>query len=215
MDKEYKLIDNKNSIQTNNDTPKTENNLIALTDVITNLGGWAKPAAKNFIAGSLAIAVIVTVLLGAVVSNAIIKHHHNQSQIESSQELSELEKLRQKLFVKEHEVIINNIEENIDNLADETEELKDKVAAGHPVMGIVVQDTNKGVNVVEVNGKKAKKSGILPDDIIVSFNEIAVKNAKEISDMMDDYYVGDVVKIEVNRFGQMIEIELELDSVQK
>lgn len=60
-----------------------------------------------------------------------------------------------------------------------------------------------GVYVRDVNeGGPADEAGIRKGDVIVSLNEVSVKTMEELSDMLRYYPVGEIVDVEIMRYGQ-------------
>ena len=171
-----------------------------------------KPVTKKFIAITLSILVFAGIMLGVSVTHIAVANHHQQTKNKTIHELSVLEKVRERVFMREHNKILKEIDDNVDEVTTEMEEIQKKVSAGIPVIGITVQNSSQGLNVLEIKGKKAKKSGIMIDDVILSFNDVPVKSSSELSDLIRECNVGDIAKLEVNRRGQRIEIELELSS---
>ncbi len=103
------------------------------------------------------------------------------------------------------------------------EDIIDHGAVVRPFIGVEVADLNdidtkslgikatKGVYVDNVaDGSSAQYAGVLPKDVISSVNGMEVKTANELIEKIQQYKVGDVVTLTVNRFGKTETIPVKL-----
>jgi len=75
---------------------------------------------------------------------------------------------------------------------------------------------SSGVIIVEVDkGSAAEKAGLLPADVILSVNNVKIKNSKEIFNIIEsnDIRPGDKVKLDIYRDGNNKKISLILGSI--
>ena len=86
-----------------------------------------------------------------------------------------------------------------------------------PFAGIEISQTTKDVKGVLVNsvitGSPAEKAGIMPQDIITTFDGKAVDNPYEFNAQVFSHNVGDNVKLTVSRNGQSLELNLTLSGL--
>ncbi len=83
-------------------------------------------------------------------------------------------------------------------------------------LNVVFEKENKLPKIEEVspNGA-AEKAGIEAGDVIVKFNGNAVKSADDLRAMMPSYKVGEKVKVDVDRGGSTITLEVKLSDKSK
>ena len=86
-----------------------------------------------------------------------------------------------------------------------------------PFVGIEMSQKTKdvkGVLVISViTASPAEKAGIMPQDIITTFDGKAVDNPYEFKAQVFSYKVGDNVKLTVSRNGQSLELNLTLSGL--
>ena len=86
-----------------------------------------------------------------------------------------------------------------------------------PFVGIEMSQTTKDVKSVLVNGvitgSPAEKAGIIPQDIITTFDGKAVDNPYEFKVQVFSHKVGDTIKLTVSRNGQILELNLTLSGL--
>ena len=99
------------------------------------------------------------------------------------------------------------------------EDLKDNgYVKDRPTLGVKIYNAEynsyyniDGLVVAEVvKGSSAEKAGIKENDIIKAIDGIVVKEFSELSKLLDNYKVGDLVKLSIERDGRLIEIEVTL-----
>lgn len=74
----------------------------------------------------------------------------------------------------------------------------------------------KGAKVLEVKADGvAEKAGIEAGDVLTKFNGFAVKSADDLRAMLPSYKIGEKVKVEVNRDGHPITVEVKLADKSK
>jgi S1-C subfamily serine protease len=72
-------------------------------------------------------------------------------------------------------------------------------------------DISQGVLVDNVtNGGAAQYAGVLPNDVIVGANQQRVRSMPELLEIVGSAKVGDVVDLEINRYGKMIDLPVRL-----
>ena len=80
-----------------------------------------------------------------------------------------------------------------------------------------MSQTTKDVKGVLVNSvitaSPAEKAGVMPQDIITTFDGKAVDNPYEFKAMVFNHKVGDTVKLTVSRNGQSLELNLTLSGL--
>jgi serine protease Do len=84
-----------------------------------------------------------------------------------------------------------------------------------PMLGVQMDEAKgeKGVPVVAVvPDMPADRSGILPEDIILSVNGVDTKTPDEVKSRVSDCRVGQTIKLRINRKGNEQEIEVKLAS---
>lgn len=99
---------------------------------------------------------------------------------------------------------------------------------GRPALGIIAIEVNSyesasefgverfGVYVHEVTpGKGAEKAGLEMGDYIVSINDKAVFTINDISTILQDYKIGDIINIQIIREGTTYNYELELTELRQ
>ncbi|MEG1477469.1 MAG: PDZ domain-containing protein, partial [Oscillospiraceae bacterium] len=108
-------------------------------------------------------------------------------------------------------------------------DLMDKgYVSGRPAMGISVLSVEDvqtaiasgkdslGVFITKVNdGGAADKAGLKVNDRFISVNDTAVQSMKDISSALDKCKVGDKIKLQVARDGQVVSTELVLEEMQQ
>ena len=78
-------------------------------------------------------------------------------------------------------------------------------------LGIFIDEIGAGVIVTEViPDSPAEKGGILESDVIVKINDKSVSGYTDVIDEMNDKSPGDTIKLEVERSGRLMTVELEL-----
>ncbi|MEF9975465.1 MAG: trypsin-like peptidase domain-containing protein [Oscillospiraceae bacterium] len=100
--------------------------------------------------------------------------------------------------------------------------------SGRPAMGISVLSVDDvqtaiasgkdslGVFITKVNdGGAADKAGLKVNDRFISVNDTAVQSMKDISSALDKCKVGDKIKLQVARGGQVVSTELVLEEMQQ
>ncbi|MEF9865753.1 MAG: trypsin-like peptidase domain-containing protein, partial [Oscillospiraceae bacterium] len=100
--------------------------------------------------------------------------------------------------------------------------------SGRPAMGISVLSVEDvqtaiasgkdslGVFITKVNdGGAADKAGLKVNDRFISVNDTAVQSMKDISSALDKCKVGDKIKLQVARGGQVVSTELVLEEMQQ
>ena len=77
--------------------------------------------------------------------------------------------------------------------------------------------TELGINITQgvlvdnvVNGGAAQYAGVLPNDVIVGANRQKVRSTPELLEIVGSAKVGDVVDLEINRYGKIIELPVRL-----
>lgn len=79
------------------------------------------------------------------------------------------------------------------------------------VLNVVFDDKAKTAKIEEVvEGGVAEKAGLEAGDVISKFNGFAVKNADDLRQMLPSYKVGEKVKVEVDRNGSPVTVEVKL-----
>lgn len=72
-------------------------------------------------------------------------------------------------------------------------------------------DISQGVLVDNVtNGGAAQYAGVLPNDVIVGANQQKVRSMPELLEIVGSAKVGDVVELEINRYGKVINLPVRL-----
>ena len=86
-----------------------------------------------------------------------------------------------------------------------------------PFVGIEISQTTKDVKGALVNSvitaSPAEKAGVMPQDIITTFDGKAVDNPYEFKAQVFGHKVGDNVKLTVSRNGQSLELNLTLSGL--
>ena len=79
-------------------------------------------------------------------------------------------------------------------------------------MNVIFDDAAKDSAKIEeaIYDGAAAKAGMLNGDVIRKFNGFAVKTAEDVRNMLPSYKVGQTVKVEIERDGQKIELDLKL-----
>ena len=76
----------------------------------------------------------------------------------------------------------------------------------------IPEDIASGVFIVEVaNGSPAKKAGIKEGDVMIKFNKEKVRTFKDFRRMLYQNKVGETVELELNRFGEKVEVKVTLE----
>lgn len=113
---------------------------------------------------------------------------------------------------------INSVADIIDSLIDKG------VAPDKPAVGVNIRDIDsdyaeyyhldgEGVYIVNVTSDEADKAGLRAGDKILSIDGEDVSNASDFKARVQEHKVGDVVKLEISRDGEEIEIKVKLTAL--
>ena len=76
----------------------------------------------------------------------------------------------------------------------------------------IPDDITTGVFIVEIaNDSPARKADIKEGDVMTKFNDENVKTFKDFRRMLYQNKIGDTVKLELNRYGEIVEVEVTLE----
>lgn len=92
----------------------------------------------------------------------------------------------------------------------------DRESATKVALNVVFDDKAKAAKIEEVAAEGvADRAGIEAGDVITKFNGFAVKSADDLRQMLPSYKIGEKVKVEVDRDGTPVTVELKLADKSK
>lgn len=116
---------------------------------------------------------------------------------------------------------VNKVKEVADSL------IKNGYVSGRPALGVKVVDVDSwqtamqyglnqtGVYVAELTeGGNASAAGLKEGDFIVGIEDIQVTSTGDISNILSDHKIGDIVKVTVSRKGKFVNIQLKLTELK-
>ena len=85
------------------------------------------------------------------------------------------------------------------------------------MINIMVSDTifSTGVYIHKViAGSNAEKAGLRPDDVITALDYYAVQNIERLRQVLDNFKIGDVVQVKVQRNGKTLVLPVVLEKAR-